>query len=475
MPDLLTFPLHSLALDDAAMFWYSAVEPVPSGFVALRLDATTLPGQPMLWLVPDLSALQAAWPDYHQRLTGLLLTPAREMAIKPLAEQLWQVALPLSMLDSCRVWLRGWFVSLQQAADWQQQNQALAACLAQQSDALLRAHDDLCETNRQLERRVLERTLPLAEMNAALKKKLFDLQQDQGELVRSAQLSGLGFMVAGIAHELNTPIGNALTVATSLHQEALQLHSSLQNGNLKRSTLERHAGSTLQITQVMERNLQRAADAIAHFKQLAVEQVNEQRRRFSLSDAISDVLVSLSPVLHKCAHRVEVVPAEPIMMDSFPGALCQVLGNLLQNAATHAFEAGEVGLIRIESRVVSGARVQLTVSDTGCGIPEQDQQRVFDPFFTTKLGQGGSGLGLHIAYNLTTVLLGGDIKISTNGYHGTRIVLTLPQCIALTGPGSMSIPATSPATTQTTTPTRTATVVPLVSMVPTAARATQAV
>lgn len=442
MQDLSHSKRSATVTDPAPMLWYSAIDPPPAGFVLLKTDATSLPEQPMLWLLPDLALVQAAWPDFRQRLTGLLLTPAEQLAIVPLAPQLWCIELPLAGLEACRGWLTGWMNSLQQAIEAQQQQQTLADCLAQQSEALLRSHEELCETNRQLERRVLERTLPLAEMNAALKKKLFDLQQDQGELVRSAQLSGLGFMVAGIAHELNTPIGNALTVATSLHQEALQLRNAL-NGNIKRSMLERHAASTLQITQVMERNLQRAADAIAHFKQLAVEQVNEQRRRFPLADAISDVLVSLGPLLNKTAHRIDLLQPEPIMMDSFPGALCQVLLNLLQNAVIHAFDEGEKGVIQIEARQIPGARVQLSVSDTGRGIPEQDQQRVFDPFFTTKLGQGGSGLGLHIAYNLTTVLLGGDIKISSNGYHGTRIVLTLPQHATVSG--TAGVLATAPA------------------------------
>ncbi len=431
------------ALAQASLLGYSAIEPAPSGFMLLKPDATSLPAQPMLWLLPDLQQVARVWPDYQQHMTGLLLTPGDELHIVPLAGQLWQVVLPLAQLDACRGWLAGWMVSLQQACQAQQEQQALAACLEQQSEALMRSHDDLCETNRQMERKVLERTQPLAEMNATLKKKLADWQQDQGELVRSAQLSGLGFLVAGIAHELNTPIGNALTVATGLYQEVLQLRNALQAGSIKRSTLERHASGTLQITQVMERNLQRAADAIAHFKQLAVEQVNEQRRAFPLSDAISDMLISLGPELHKGGHRIEVLQPESIIMDSFPLALSQVLANLLQNAVLHAFESDEIGLIQIEAKLLPGAKVQLSVSDTGRGIPEQDQQRVFDPFFTTKLGQGGSGLGLHIAYNLTTVLLGGDIKINCNGYRGTRIVLTLPQHASASGaPGVL---ATAPA------------------------------
>ena len=233
-----------------------------------------------------------------------------------------------------------------------------------------------------------------------------------------------------ILGELNTPIGNALTVATTLHHEAMQLNRMLQEGTLKRSSLDRYASSTQKVTQVMEKNLHRAANIIGHFKQLAVDQVSENRRQFQLSEIISDTLTALNPKLAKTTHQLHLQLDDKLTMDSFPGAISQVLTNFILNALLHAFEDRVEGQMRLETRTLKETpdTIELIFSDNGSGISAANLPRVFDPFFTTKLGQGGSGLGMHITWHLVTAILGGKIILNSTPNQGTHINVLIPRC-----------------------------------------------
>lgn len=278
--------------------------------------------------------------------------------------------------------------------------------------------ENILALNTGLEQRVNERT---SELSSALEQ----LTATQDELRRSEKMSSLGSLVAGIAHELNTPIGNSLTVASTLQHHALQFANEMDKG-MTRSRLNEFTNSIREGADILMRGLQQASNLVASFKQVAVDQTSEKRRLFMLNDTVAEILLTLGPTLRKTNHRVHCVIAADIQMDSYPGALTQIITNLINNALLHAFAEREHGQITI-SASQHDDRVELSVCDDGIGIPETDLSRVFDPFFTTRLGQGGSGLGLSIVYNLVQDILGGSISAGNGVTQGACFILDLPQ------------------------------------------------
>lgn len=269
-----------------------------------------------------------------------------------------------------------------------------------------------------LENRVSERTAELEAVNASLSRAM-------DQLVQREKLASLGSLVAGVAHELNTPIGNALTVATALREIHQRLGDDLAGGQLKRSMLEQFVSDNDEATKLIERNLERAATLISHFKEVAVDQSSMRRRRFDLREVVVDVLSTMSPRMKRLPHQVEVDIPPGLFLESYPGPLEQVLTNLIENSLVHAFDAGEAGCIRISATAV-GERIRLNYEDNGRGIPGEVRHRVFDPFFTTRMGQGGSGLGLYLVYTLVHGRLGGTIRLTDCDGRGTCFVVDLP-------------------------------------------------
>lgn len=288
------------------------------------------------------------------------------------------------------------------------------------------AEEALRTVNDNLERLVAERTSDLQVANTRLHDALETLRRTQSELVRSEKLSSLGSMVAGVAHELNTPLGNSLTVVTALVDRTRAFAAQLETGQLRRSQLAELVAQVLKGNELLMQNLGRANDLIAHFKQVAVDQTSAQRRQFDLRQAIGEVVEMLQPTFRKSAHRVAMEIPEGISMDSFPGPLGQIVTNLVNNALAHAFRDVEAGIITIRARSTTEGNVRVLVEDNGCGIPPEQLPRVFDPFYTTRLGQGGSGLGLHIAFRLATRILGGKIDVASAPREGTVFSLDLP-------------------------------------------------
>ncbi len=262
-----------------------------------------------------------------------------------------------------------------------------------------------------LERRVLERTQEIEAVNGELHAALEKLQSAQSEIVQSAKMAALGALVAGVAHELNTPIGNGVTMASVLQVRTDDLHAAVEAGSLRRSELESYAEDMRSGADILLRNLSRAAELIASFKQVATDRTSASRRVFDLREMIDDQLVMLQPLLQSAAIAMEVQVEKGVILDSYPGALGQVIANLIVNATQHAFEGRDQRAIAISAREVQGA-IEMQVSDNGIGILELDRPRIFDPFYTTKVGKGGTGLGLNIAYNLATNVLGGRITLA---------------------------------------------------------------
>lgn len=269
-----------------------------------------------------------------------------------------------------------------------------------------------------LEQRVAERTQDLQQT-------LSQLEQTRASLVQSEKLAALGDLVAGIAHELNTPIGNAVLLASTLSDQERAFREKMVTG-LSRSALQGFIDAVRDSSNILLRSLQRAAELISSFKQVAVDQASYQRRPFTLEEIMREIVLTLQPRLRHSIARLEVCVTPEVRFDSFPGPLGQVLINLIQNAQLHAFEGRTTGQIRIESQITTADFVVIRVSDDGNGIPADILGRIFDPFFTTRLGQGGSGLGLHIVYNLVTGLLGGAISVQSIPGQGSVFELTLP-------------------------------------------------
>ena len=282
--------------------------------------------------------------------------------------------------------------------------------------------------NTQLEQRVQERT---AQLQATLER----LQQTQEGLLQSEKLASLGALVAGVAHELSTPIGNAVTVASTLQHAQQRLQQQVASG-LTRTALAQYLADAQEGSAIIERNLHRAAQLLGSFKQLAVDQTSSQRRRFDLHELMQEIALTMRPAIRRTAHQLHCTIPPQLELESYPGPLGQVLMNLIANALTHAFAAGVAGNIWVQAWLCDDDCVRLVVSDDGCGIPAKQQKRVFDPFFTTKLGQGGSGLGLHIVYTLVTGLLGGRIALESYCGQGSRFTLELPLCAPMPSAGT---------------------------------------
>jgi PAS domain S-box-containing protein len=289
----------------------------------------------------------------------------------------------------------------------------------------LRAQQEVLELNTQLEARVSERTRELQSTNVELIRTLETLRLAKDRLVQSEKLAALGALVAGISHELNTPIGNGLTMASALDHK-VQVFEQVVAQGLKRSDLQQFLADLRLASDLLVRNLVRAGDLVSSFKQVAVDQTSAPRRHFPLAAIASELVISLGQTGRTALCTVATDFEEGLLMDSYPGPLGLVLTNLVNNAIVHGFDPATSGHITVHARANGPGQVLLEVCDNGRGIPQDNLHRVFEPFFTTRLGQGGSGLGLHIVHNLVTGVLGGTIEVQSHPDQGTTFSMQLP-------------------------------------------------
>lgn len=288
-----------------------------------------------------------------------------------------------------------------------------------------RMEQDLRAFNAELEERIQRRTESLTQANEALQQAVDRLQQTQAQLVQAEKLASLGEMVAGVAHELNTPIGNGLMAISTLSHRAKGFRA-LSEGGLKRADLTQFIAQVETAGDIATRNLQRASELISSFKQVAVDQTSSQRRVFDLAELCHEITLTLQPMLKRTPFQV-VSDIEPqLQVDSYPGPLGQVLANLIQNAVTHGLDGRLQGTVFIHARS-DGDQWTLIVEDDGQGIAPEALGRVFDPFYTTRLGQGGSGLGLHIAHHMVTGVLGGRLAVDNRPEGGARFTMVCPR------------------------------------------------
>ena len=282
-----------------------------------------------------------------------------------------------------------------------------------------------------LELRVDQRTRDQQKLNDALTDSVVQVKQAQKQLVQQEKLAALGGLVAGIAHELNTPVGNALTVATSLLNNTDTFKVQMTTG-MTRSALDNFISDVDEGSRMIEHNLTRAAELVAGFKQTAIDQTTAKRREFDLLTLVNETVLTLTPNLRtKKFQIVTDIPTE-IIMDSYPGPLSQIITNLVNNAVLHGFEGRDEGIIHIaaeRSWINGNGGIKLKLRDDGKGMSANNQKKIFDPFFTTKLGKGGNGLGMHIVHNLVSGALGGTIELASELDVGTEFIISIP-CVA---------------------------------------------
>ncbi|HPW29533.1 MAG TPA: ATP-binding protein, partial [Rhodoferax sp.] len=280
--------------------------------------------------------------------------------------------------------------------------------------------------NEDLEKRVTERTAELTRM-------VQTLQATQSELVEAEKLASLGAMVAGISHELNTPLGVAVTVASTLQDRVADIRSLASTDQLRRSALSNFLSEQEEMAKVLMRSIERAAALVSSFKQVAVDRASERRRTFNLVQLVDDIITSVQPGMDKTRLTITHTVGSSIVCDTLPGPIGQVLTNLLQNAKVHAFEGRATGHIRIDSEVMgvgAAAQVVLRIQDDGTGMTEHVRRHAFDPFFTTRLGQGGSGLGLSVSHQLAKVTLGGNLSVESTPGLGSCFTFSFLQTLS---------------------------------------------
>jgi NO-binding membrane sensor protein with MHYT domain/nitrogen-specific signal transduction histidine kinase len=254
---------------------------------------------------------------------------------------------------------------------------------------------------------------------------LAELRATQQSLIQAEKMASLSRLTAGVAHEINTPIGTALTATTTLQRRTDEFVQSVHGGSITKGAALKYAEIAQESSALIVSNIRRAAGLIQSFKQVAVDQTNGERRTFELAGYIEEIVHSLTPRLKQTPHKVEIDCPSGIIITSYPGALAQVITNLIVNSLIHAFPDGRTGTIKVAANTGEEDVLELIYSDDGVGIPDGDRARVFDPFFPTRRAEGGTGLGLHIVYNIVTTTLKGTITLQT-GSNGTHFTIVFP-------------------------------------------------
>ena len=278
---------------------------------------------------------------------------------------------------------------------------------------------------RDLTQNLQQKTESLQKTNEELASTLENLKAAQEQLIESEKMAALGGLVAGVAHEINTPIGMGVTMASTLANATKLFVTDYQKGKLKRSALNSYLKTTLEGSELLLDNLQRAAELVQSFKQVAVDQTSFLKRRFAVKEYISSTLLSLDLKLRQGKHQVEVNGDESVVLHSYPGAFSQVITNLAMNSMIHAYEEGESGFLCFDV-ILEENFVRIEYIDDGCGIAAAHLDKIFEPFFTTARNRGGTGLGLHIVYNLVTQKLKGTIRCQSQVGEGTTFIIRLP-------------------------------------------------
>lgn len=288
------------------------------------------------------------------------------------------------------------------------------------------AESEYRSLNLSLEEKVNQRTLALKDANAELIQTLEKLHQFQRQMVQNEKMASLGDMVAGVAHEVNTPIGLGVTASTMMLDRLGDLRKGFEDKTLKASALAKFINESEENLSIIYRNLNRAAELISSFKQVAVDQSSENNRVFSFAKLMDEILMSMRPKLKRLNHEINFHCNKDLYIESKAGPINQIMINLIMNSIIHGFEFMDKGIIDIDVELLENKKISISFKDNGKGIPEQLRKKIFDPFVTTKRGQGGSGLGMHLVYNLVTQALNGSISVQSDNGKGVEFKIIFP-------------------------------------------------
>lgn len=300
--------------------------------------------------------------------------------------------------------------------------------LTELRNGLVKMNDVIQQGKEDLEGKVDSRTKELASANGQLQDNLDTMQTMQNQLVEQEKMALLGQLVAGVAHEINTPLGIALTACSSLASETSGIETVYKEGKLSQSDFKRYLEHCLESTDLAQRNLRRAADLIQNFKLVSADRSHGEEREFELKEYLHGLVDTLWPEIKKYKPEVNLEMDEHLEVKTYPGVLAHVFTNLILNSTIHGFKDHENNRINISAEVNEEYLV-LAYSDNGQGISDEVKSKIFEPFFTTKRGKGGTGLGMHIVYNQITQKLHGHVKIEDNDPTGVRFILELPNDI----------------------------------------------
>jgi len=267
----------------------------------------------------------------------------------------------------------------------------------------------------------------LQENLKALAKANTKLSSTQAQLIESEKMAALGGLVAGVAHEINTPIGISVTASSHLSDQIAVFNKEYTTGQLKKSSLERLLLNANESSSMIMKNLQRASELITNFKQVAVDQSSEDRRKFELTTYLKELIQSLRPQYKQQGHSIKIISANEIPLNSFPGVFAQIFTNLIMNSLHHGFIDKTQGEISI-TLILENNEITIDYCDNGTGLTDQQREKVFEPFYTTARSTGGSGLGMSISYNLVSSKLNGNIK-SLPSVEGAHFQMTFAQSL----------------------------------------------
>lgn len=267
----------------------------------------------------------------------------------------------------------------------------------------------------------------LENANQELKTSLDTLKRTRDQLVQSEKMAALGELVAGVAHEINTPVGVGVTAASFLDSKTREFSRLYESGELKRSEFENYMKTVQEVSNSILINMERAAELISSFKQVAVDQSSETKRLFNLKEYINEILLSLRPRYKKTSHTINVNCPDDIQINSYPGAFSQILNNLIMNSLLHGFKDMETGQMDIDIDRGETGGIKFLYRDNGCGMDTDQKEKVFDPFFTTMRGKGGTGLGMSILFNLVTQTLQGQVYLDSAPGQGVCFTISLPE------------------------------------------------
>jgi len=290
---------------------------------------------------------------------------------------------------------------------------------------LRQTKNELKLLNKDLELTVEERTQDLTHSNDELEQTITYLKQTQTQLIESEKMASLGALVAGVAHEINTPVGIGLTGITHFIDISEKLENSFENNNMTESMFKEFLDVSRELSVLIYSNLSKTSDLVKSFKQIAVDKTFEKKRKFNLNKSIKHSILSLGNIINKTNIDISVNSNDNIIINSYPSAFSQIITNLILNTVNHAFVSDSIGSINIKLSIVE-KDVILEYKDDGKGIEKKDISRIFDPFFTTNRKNGGIGLGLNIIYNIITSQLAGSINCKSELNKGTTFIITIP-------------------------------------------------